>query len=216
MKILLFLLILLSIPVSIFRQDDNPLEERNACKIDVKESSETIATVFKFNIYLQTTDTIKDTTHQLSWPMETPDNNPSIIYKMPIYVPDSSMHYFRKIPYEDLPSNMHGEVFFIVDTMPEFPGGETALKNYIAEHIKYPSNAHDNGIEGTVYVTFIIDTSGKVVESKIARGVIPALDKEAIRVVESLPRWEPGKKNGVKVNVSYTLPVKFKLQHNKK
>ena len=110
--------------------------------------------------------------------------------------------------------HVHGQVFFIVDTMPEFPGGETALKKFISEHIKYPADAHDKGIEGTVYVTFIIDKSGKVIEPKIAKGVTPALDKEAIRVVESLPGWEPGKQNDTKVNVSYTLPIKFKLQNN--
>jgi len=212
MKTLLFFLMLFSIPVSLFRQDYNQLEERDETQIYSGESSETISTLIKFNI--QITDTIKDSTHQLRLPKEALDNNPSIIYKMPIYVPDSSMNYFKKEPYEDLTSHKLGEVFFIVDTMPEFPGGETALKNFIAEHIKYPSNAKDDGIEGTVYVTFIIDKFGKVVEPRIARGVIPALDLEAIRVVESLPGWEPGKQNGVKVNVLYTLPVKFKLQHN--
>ena len=134
MKSLVLLSILFCIPVSLFRQVDNPLEERNATQIYIKGSSETIPTLFDFNIHLQ--DTIKDTTHQLCVPKEAPDNIPSIIYKMPIYVPDSSMQYFEKKPYEDLVSqHWHGEVFFAVDTMPEFPGGKTAYKNYIAEHM---------------------------------------------------------------------------------
>ena len=213
METLVLLSILFCIPVSLFRQVDNPLEERKATQMYIKGLSETIPTVFNFNIHLQ--DTIKDTTHQLCLPIEAPDNIPSIIYNMPIYVPDSSMQYFKKKPSEDLISqHFHGEVFIAVDTMPEFPGGETALKNYISEHIKYPSDSHDNGIEGTVYVQFLIDKSGRVIDPKIIRAVFPSLDKEAVRVVQSFPRWEPGKQNGVKVNVMRTLPIKFKLQLN--
>ena len=157
------------------------MEERKATQINITGSSETIPTLFYITIHLQ--DTIKDTTHQLGLPIEDPDNFPSIIYNMPIYVPDSSMQYFKKKPYEDLISqHFYGEVFIAVDTMPEFPGGETALKNYISKHIKYPSDALDNGIEGTVYVQFMIDKSGRVIDPEIIRPVIPSLDKEAIRV----------------------------------
>jgi TonB family protein len=204
MKTLVLLSILFCIPVSLFKQVDNPLEERKATQKDIKGSSETI--------HLQ--DTIRDTTHQVCVPKKSPDTIPSIIYNMPIYVPDSSMQYFEKKHYEDLISqHPHWEIFFLVDTMPEFPGGKTALKKYIAEHIKYPSDAHDNGIEGTVYVQLLIDKSGSVRDPKIIKPVFPSLDKEAIRVVQSFPRWEPGKQNGAKVNVQLFLPIKFKLPH---
>ncbi len=103
-------------------------------------------------------------------------------------------------------------VFYIVEDMPEFPGGEDALRQQISQDIKYPILAQENGAQGKVYVTFIVAKDGSVVDAKIARGVEPMLDKEALRVVSSLPRWEPGKQDGKPVNVSYTVPINFVLQ----
>ncbi len=104
------------------------------------------------------------------------------------------------------------QVFFIVEEMPEFPGGEAALRRFIAEAIKYPVIAQENGIQGKVYVTFVVDKDGGISEAKIARGVDPSLDKEALRVVNSLPKWKPGKQRGKPVRVSYTVPISFVLQ----
>jgi len=104
------------------------------------------------------------------------------------------------------------QVFFIVEEMPEFPGGEAALRRFIAEAIKYPVIAQENGIQGKVYVTFVVDKDGGISEAKIARGVDPSLDKEALRVVNSLPKWKPGKQRGKPVKVSYTVPISFVLQ----
>ncbi len=104
------------------------------------------------------------------------------------------------------------EVFFIVEDMPEFPGGELALRKYIANAIKYPVIAQENGIQGKVYVTFVVGKDGKVSNAAIARGVDPSLDKEALRVVNQLPKWKPGKQRGKAVNVSYTVPINFVLQ----
>jgi TonB family protein len=104
------------------------------------------------------------------------------------------------------------EVFFIVEDMPEFPGGEQALRKYIAGAVKYPEIAQKNGIQGKVYVTFVVAKDGSVTNAKIARGVDPALDQEALRVVNSLPKWKPGKQRGKEVNVSYTVPINFVLQ----
>jgi len=104
------------------------------------------------------------------------------------------------------------DVFYIVEDMPEFPGGELALRQYIANNIEYPLAAQDNGIQGKVYVTFVVSKDGSVANAKIARGVDPALDKEALRVVNSLPKWTPGKQRGENVNVSYTVPINFALQ----
>jgi protein TonB len=104
------------------------------------------------------------------------------------------------------------EVFFIVEDMPEFPGGEAALRAYIANSIKYPVIAQENGIQGKVYVTFVVGKDGSVSNATIARGVDPSLDKEAIRVVNALPKWKPGKQRGKPVNVSYTVPINFVLQ----
>lgn len=104
------------------------------------------------------------------------------------------------------------DVFFIVEEMPEFPGGDLALRKYIANSIKYPEIAQDKGIQGKVYVTFVVSKDGTVANARIARGVDPSLDKEALRVVSSLPQWKPGKQHGENVNVSYTVPINFLLQ----
>jgi TonB family protein len=112
-------------------------------------------------------------------------------------------------------NNQGDPIFYKVDTLPEFPGGETALRNFLASEIKYPEIASENGIQGKVYVTFIITKKGKVTEPKISRGVDPALDKEALRVVSSLPDWKPGKQKVEAVNVSYTVPVYFELEKTK-
>ncbi len=103
-------------------------------------------------------------------------------------------------------------VFFIVEEMPEFPGGEAALRKNIANNIRYPIEAMKDSIQGKVYVTFIVSKDGSVKGSRIARGVHPLLDEEALRVVEGLPQWVPGRQRGEAVNVSYTVPINFVLQ----
>lgn len=109
-------------------------------------------------------------------------------------------------------NNQSDQVFFIVEEMPEFPGGDEALRNFIAANVKYPASAAQKSIQGKVYINFVVTKTGSVTNAKVARGVDPSLDQEAIRVVESLPTWKPGKQNGENVNVSYTLPINFKLQ----
>ena len=104
------------------------------------------------------------------------------------------------------------KVFLIVEDMPVFPGGDLALRKYLGANVNYPVIAQENGIQGKVYVTFVVGKDGKVRDAAIARGVDPSLDKEAIRVVNSLPRWKPGKQRGKTVNVSYTVPINFVLQ----
>ncbi|NQU85795.1 MAG: energy transducer TonB, partial [Mariniphaga sp.] len=103
-------------------------------------------------------------------------------------------------------------VFSIVEQMPEFPGGEDAMRQFIGQTIQYPKVAVQGNINGRVYVSFVIASNGKVRNAKIARGVHPSLDEEALRVINSLPAWKPGKQRGTPVNVSYTVPIKFMLQ----
>ncbi len=103
-------------------------------------------------------------------------------------------------------------VFNIVEEMPEFPGGELEMRKFIAQHVKYPVIAQDNGIQGKVYVTFVVEKDGSVGRIKIARGVNPSLDAEAMRVVNEMPAWTPGKQRGQNVAVSYTVPIDFVLQ----
>lgn len=107
------------------------------------------------------------------------------------------------------------DVFVVVEEMPEFPGGEDALRSFIGRTIKYPADAMKEGIQGKVFVTFVVKSDGTISDAKIARGVHPLLDNEAIRVVNSLPPWTPGKQRGQAVNVSYTIPVAFSLDGGK-
>ena len=101
--------------------------------------------------------------------------------------------------------------FHSVEDKPAFPGGDAALLKYLAEHTKYPEIAKENGIQGKVFVQFVIDKNGYVTSVSVARGVDPYLDKEAQRVVSTLPAWEPGKQRGIPVPVTYIVPINFKL-----
>jgi TonB family protein len=103
------------------------------------------------------------------------------------------------------------DVFTMVEEMPQFPGGFEALKNYVAASMKYPTIALENGIHGQVFVKFMVDKSGNVTNAKVSRSVDPSLDKEALRIVNSLPNWTPGKQNGEAVDVAYELPINFNL-----
>ncbi|MDG5799233.1 energy transducer TonB [Marinilabiliaceae bacterium ANBcel2] len=114
--------------------------------------------------------------------------------------------------YEEEEDRDDGEVFMIVEDMPEFPGGQQALQRYLAESIRYPVIAQENGIQGRVYVQFVIDADGSVTNATILRGVDPSLDREALRVVNNMPDWEPGRQRDRPVRVSYTVPINFVLQ----
>lgn len=111
-------------------------------------------------------------------------------------------------PAEEKPTN---QVFQAVEQMPQFPGGDEALTKYLASHINYPPMACENNIQGKVIVQFIVDKTGKVGEVKVVRSVDKDLDKEAVRVCQSLPKFVPGRQNGQAVSVWYTLPVSFRL-----
>jgi len=104
------------------------------------------------------------------------------------------------------------KVFTAVEQMPQFPGGEAELYKWLSSHIRYPEQAAQNNIQGRVTVQFVVEKDGSIGEVKVARGKDPDLDKEAVRVVKSLPKFIPGKMNGQAVRVWYTLPINFKLQ----
>ena len=102
-------------------------------------------------------------------------------------------------------------VFDVVEVMPQFPGGQIAMLKYIMENIKYPKQAMKEGIQGRVTVRFIVEKDGSISDVKPILSVHPLLNKEAVRVVESMPKWTPGKHNGKPVRVRFNLPVMFKL-----
>jgi TonB family protein len=109
-------------------------------------------------------------------------------------------------------SGVEGEVFFITEEMPQFPGGELGLRKFIAMNVKYPQEARENNVQGKVYVRFIVTKTGDVDSVTVQRGVDPSLDAEAVRVVKALPKWKPGMQRGVPVNVYYTVPINFSLK----
>ena len=104
------------------------------------------------------------------------------------------------------------KVFDVVEEMPHFPGGNGALMAYLNGNIKYPVVAQENGVQGRVIIAFVVERDGSITDVKVARSVDPSLDREAMRVVKSMPKWSPGKQNGSTVRVKYTVPVQFRLQ----
>ena len=104
------------------------------------------------------------------------------------------------------------EIFTIVEEMPDFPGGTQKLADYLAKNIKYPQIARESGIQGRVFISFVVEPDGSVSNVNVMRSLGGGCDEEAVRVVKSMPKWKPGKQRGKPVRVSYILPVNFKLQ----
>ena len=104
------------------------------------------------------------------------------------------------------------KVFDIVEEMPHFPGGAAALQAFLSSNTKYPVVAQENGVQGRVIVSFVVERDGSITDVRVVRSVDPSLGREASRVVRSMPRWSPGKQNGSAVRVKYTVPVVFRLQ----
>lgn len=103
-------------------------------------------------------------------------------------------------------------IFTVVEKMPEFPGGQAALLNYLSKAIKYPIIAQENGLSGRVSIQFTVNKDGSIVDAEVVRGVDPSLDKEALRVINAMPKWKPGEQRGKPVRVKFTVPVIFRLQ----
>jgi protein TonB len=103
------------------------------------------------------------------------------------------------------------KVYDVVEQMPSFPGGNGALLEYLATHVKYPVVAQKNGVQGRVIVSFIVECDGSITDVRVERSVDPSLDREAIRVVSSMPNWIPGKLKGSPVRVKYNVPIMFYL-----
>ena len=110
------------------------------------------------------------------------------------------------------PKEEETKVFDVVEQMPSFPGGPSALMQYLSSNIKYPVVAEENGVQGRVVCTFVVEKDGSITDVRVIKSVDPSLDKEAMRVVKGMPKWIPGKQNGSAVRVKYTVPVTFRLQ----
>lgn len=131
--------------------------------------------------------------------IETEDNKDKIVISAPVAAP--------KVVEED-----DQVIFQVVETMPTFPGGDQALFKFLSDNIRYPVIAQENGIQGRVICQFVVNRDGSIVDVEVVRSIDASLDREAIRVIKSMPNWKPGMQRGKAVRVKYTLPVNFRLQ----
>ncbi|MGV3636235.1 MAG: energy transducer TonB [Flavobacteriales bacterium] len=116
-------------------------------------------------------------------------------------------------PVLEAPSSEAGDrVYTVVEKMPEFPGGQQAWLKYVSSKIRYPEEAKEHDIQGTVFLTFVVEQDGRITGVRTLRGIGHGCDEEAIRVVKSMPNWIPGEQGGKPVRVQYNLPVRFMLQ----
>ncbi|WP_290069715.1 energy transducer TonB [Muribaculum intestinale] len=207
---------LVNLDNTVDEEQDQPEEEQQRVEVEIPEAlpEEILNTVKVTELAIvedekvnaedeiKTQDELKETTTafgQSDFDKGTDDRNVVREHKDEIIVEE-------KKPVEE------NKVFTAVEQMPQFPGGEAELMKYIHKNLKYPPVAMENNIQGRVVVQFVVTKTGKIGEVKVARGRDPDLDKEAVRVVKSLPDFIPGKMNGQSVNVWYTLPITFKLQ----
>jgi len=130
-------------------------------------------------------------------PSEILPNEPQPVYVSPVAAKPEE-------PAED--------IYVSVEIMPVFPGGENALLKWLSENVKYPVVAAENGVEGLVACSFVINTDGSICDVQVIRSKDPLLDKEAVRVLELMPKWNPGIQQGKYVRVKYTVPVRFRLK----
>ena len=118
----------------------------------------------------------------------------------------------KAVPTEVKDETNAEDVYDVVEIMPEYPGGSSALMKYLAENIKYPKTTAEKGIQGRVVVQFVVGRDGSISDTKIVRSIEESLDNEALRVISAMPKWTPGKQKGETVRVKYTVPVAFKLK----
>lgn len=133
-------------------------------------------------------------------------------YKYDLTITDMMLESFDKSELiAQAEKEQSAKVYDVVEEMPQFPGGSSALFEYLSQKVKYPDAAKANGIQGRVVCTFIVERDGSITDVKVTRSVDPSLDKEAQQVILSMPRWIPGKQNGKTIRVKYTVPVTFRM-----
>ena len=137
-------------------------------------------------------------------------DNSNLIREMPL--PDNNKNNYSPESYHKEVLGNDERIYSVVEQMPQFPGGNTELLNYISKHLKYPGIARRNGNQGKVICRFIVTSRGRIEKPEVVRSLDRYCDKEALRVLRSLPRFIPGKQNGVNVDVYYMLPVLFSLE----
>ena len=125
---------------------------------------------------------------------------------------DMEVEEYIPIEVEEEEEIVEEEIFTVVETMPGFPGGEVERIKFLQKNIKYPQMARESQIQGTVYVTFVVETDGRVTDVRVLRGIGGGCDEEAVRVIKMMPKWNAGKQRGKPVRVQFNMPIKFTLQ----
>lgn len=125
---------------------------------------------------------------------------------------DTEIEEYIPMEMEEEEEIKEDHIFAVVEAMPEFPGGQPEMMKFLSKNIKYPTMARESGIQGMVYVTFVVERDGSVTDVKVMRGIGGGCDEEAVRVVTRMPKWIPGKQRNKPVRVQFNLPVRFTLQ----
>ena len=189
---------------TIIELTDEPVDEETEI-IDRNVPEPQVATVIEQSTPTPAADKPKDNDKKGSDKKKDADYDKTATLTVIEIVPDDDTKPSAPAPDDNC-------VFESVEQMPQFPGGEAALMKFLANNIRYPERAQENNIQGRVVVRFVITKTGSISDVRVVRSKDKDLDKEAIRVVKSLPKFTPGKNNGQPVNVWYTLPINFKLQ----
>jgi protein TonB len=124
---------------------------------------------------------------------------------------DDNMHEYSYVEIVEEKEVVEAEIFTVVEESPMFPGGDEARMKFLRDNIKYPQMARESGIQGTVFVTFVVEPNGNITNIQILRGIGGGCDEEALRVVRQMPRWQPGKQRGKAVRVQFNMPIRFVL-----
>ena len=142
---------------------------------------------------------------------EETDENSEFKYIVPSSIEEDILNFLHYQINNITPDN-DDDNSKVIEQMPSFPGGQEALMTYINKELKYPVEVQENGIHGTVTITFIVEKDGSITNARVTKSVDPALDNEALRVINSMPKWIPGKKDGQNIKVKYRVPVLFELK----
>ena len=127
-----------------------------------------------------------------------------------VYAPNGDMVDWEDINIDDEPTDTN-EIYMVVEDSPQFPGGLQALLDYLHDNIKYPESCRRDSIQGRVIISFVVEKDGSINSAEIVKGVHEQLDAEALRVIDAMPKWKPGKQRGKTVRVKYAIPVNFRL-----
>ena len=127
-----------------------------------------------------------------------------------VYAPNGDMVDWEDINIDDEPTDTN-EIYMVVEDSPQFPGGFQALLDYLHDNIKYPESCRRDSIQGRVIISFVVEKDGSINSAEIVKGVHEQLDAEALRVIDAMPKWKPGKQRGKTVRVKYAIPVNFRL-----